>query len=380
MAVTRSKALMKILQVCSASEMGGGEVHVAGLVRGLANRGHAIYLAVRPDSPLRDALAGVIASWHEMPLRNSLDLQSARAIAALVDAHGIEIIHAHMGRDYLVAALACKRTNGVKLVLTRHHYLPLKRHALYRWMLRDVAAVIAVSDSVRESVIERLGLPDERVHTVPNWIDPERFKPIERDAARAMFRLRANIVVACIGQVTPAKGQEEFVRAAATIARMRSDIEFLIVGEEREEEGPFTAHLNVLATSLGVGEKLRFTGRVRHIAELLAAVDVVVVPSWDEGFSLVTIEAMAARRAVLASNVGGMAGIIKDNVTGLLVPPRNVHALTDKLLWLVSDAPLRERLSVQGQRDVYTRFGREQIIERIEAIYNQAIGEGNSDA
>ncbi|MEK6325246.1 MAG: glycosyltransferase family 4 protein [Acidobacteriota bacterium] len=371
---------MKILQVCSASEMGGGEVHVAGLVRGLANRGHAIYLAVRPDSPLRDALAGVIASWHEMPLRNSLDLQSARAIAALVDAHGIEIIHAHMGRDYLVAALACKRTNGVKLVLTRHHYLPLKRHALYRWMLRDVAAVIAVSDSVRESVIERLGLPDERVHTVPNWIDPERFKPIERDAARAMFRLRANIVVACIGQVTPAKGQEEFVRAAATIARMRSDIEFLIVGEEREEEGPFTAHLNVLATSLGVGEKLRFTGRVRHIAELLAAVDVVVVPSWDEGFSLVTIEAMAARRAVLASNVGGMAGIIKDNVTGLLVPPRNVHALTDKLLWLVSDAPLRERLSVQGQRDVYTRFGREQIIERIEAIYNQAIGEGNSDA
>ena len=70
---------MKILQVCSASEMGGGEVHVADLVRGLASRGHAIYLAVRPDSPLRGPLAGVIASWHEMPLRNSLDLQSARA-------------------------------------------------------------------------------------------------------------------------------------------------------------------------------------------------------------------------------------------------------------------------------------------------------------
>src|ERR1051326_5284631 len=74
---------MKILQVCSASEMGGGEVHVAGLVRALAGRGHAIYLAVRPNSPLREPLAGVIASWHEMPLRNSLDLQSAHAIADL---------------------------------------------------------------------------------------------------------------------------------------------------------------------------------------------------------------------------------------------------------------------------------------------------------
>ncbi|MGH9762246.1 MAG: glycosyltransferase family 4 protein, partial [Blastocatellia bacterium] len=65
---------MKILQVCSASEMGGGEVHVAGLVRSLAGRGHALYLAVRPNSPLREPLAGVITAWHELPLRNSLDV------------------------------------------------------------------------------------------------------------------------------------------------------------------------------------------------------------------------------------------------------------------------------------------------------------------
>jgi glycosyltransferase involved in cell wall biosynthesis len=364
---------MKILQVCSASEMGGGEVHVTDLVRGLAERGHAVYLAVRPDSPLRGPLAGVIASWHEMPLRNSLDLASARAMAELVDAAGIEIVHAHMGRDYLVAALACRQAESARLVLTRHHYLPLKRSALYRWMLGDVAAVIAVSDNIRESVIERLRLPSERVHTIPNWIDPEHFKPADRDAARAMFQLRANIIVACIGQLTPAKGQEEFVRAAANIARMRGDIEFLIVGEEREEANPFTAQLKRLATSLGVSEKLRFTGQVRRIPELLAAVDIVVVPSWDEGFSLVTIEAMAARRAVLASNVGGIAGIVKDNLTGMLFPPRDVHALTDRLLWLVSDAPLRERLSLQGQRDVYTRFGREQIIEQIESVYTEVL-------
>src|SRR5215813_7862337 len=100
---------MKILQVCSASEMGGGEVHVADLVRGLASRGHAVYLAVRPDSPLREPLAGVIASWHELPLRNSLDVASARSIADLIEAHGIEIVHAHMGRDYLIAALACRK-------------------------------------------------------------------------------------------------------------------------------------------------------------------------------------------------------------------------------------------------------------------------------
>ena len=358
--------------------MGGGEVHVADLVRGLTARGHAVYLAVRPDSPLRGPLAGVIASWHELPLRNSLDLQSARAIAQLITENGIDIVHAHVGRDYLVAALACKQTNNAKLVLTRHHYLPLKRSALYRWLLGDVAVVIAVSDSVRQSVLERLQLPSEKVRTLPNWIDPERFKPEDRDAARAMFRVRYNIVVACIGQITQAKGQEEFVRAAAALARTRTDLEFLIVGQESEEGGAFTKRLTDLARSSGLQEKLRFLGRVKHIPQLLAAVDVVVVPSWDEGFSLVTIEAMAARRPVLASRVGGITGIIKDNVTGLLFPPRDVHALTDKLLWLVSDAPLRERLSVQAQRDVYARFGRDHIIDQIESLYMEVLGEGKS--
>jgi glycosyltransferase involved in cell wall biosynthesis len=366
-------AYMKILQVCSATEMGGGEVHVADLVRGLTQRGHAVYLAVRPASPLRTALSGVIASWHEMPLRNSLDLQSAREIAELVNAQGIDIVHAHMGRDYLVAALACRQTTGAKLVLTRHHYLPLKRNALYRWMLRDAAAVIAVSDSVRESIIERLALPPARVHTVPNWIDPARFNQIDREAARAIFRLRAGTVVACIGQVTRPKGQEEFIRAAASVGRGRSDVEFLIVGEEKEEGRPFTAELKRLATSLGVSEKLRFMGYVRHISELLAAVDVVVVPSWDEGFSLVTIETMAARRAVLASNAGGIGGIIKDNVTGLLFPPRDIQWLANKLLWLISDPAFRERLAAQGHRDVCARFGREQIIDQIEALYLEVI-------
>ncbi|HVG22437.1 MAG TPA: glycosyltransferase family 4 protein [Blastocatellia bacterium] len=367
---------MKILQICSATEMGGGEVHVADLVRGLADRGHAVYLAVRPDSPLREPLAGVIASWHELALRNSLDVQSARAIAGLINSHGIDIVHAHMGRDYLVAALASRNVRRAKLILTRHHYLPLKRNALYRWMLEDVAAVIAVSDAVRESILERLQLPHERVRTIPNWIDPARFRPIERDAARALFRLRGSLVVACVGQVTHAKGQEEFVRAAGRVSQVRPDIEFLIAGDEGEEGKPFTGHLMKLAGTLGLGDKLKFLGHVRHIPELLAAVDVIVVPSWDEGFSLVTIEAMAARRAVLASNVGGIAGIIKDNTTGLLFPPRDVQALAERLLYLVSDAPLRERLSVQGQRDVYTRFGRDQIIERIESLYLEALGAG----
>jgi glycosyltransferase involved in cell wall biosynthesis len=150
---------------------------------------------------------------------------------------------------------------------------------------------------------------------------------------------------------------------------MRADVEFLVIGLEQDDSGAFTQRLTDLAGNLGIADRVTFKGYVRHMAELLAAVDIVVVPSWDEGFSLVTAEAMAARRAVLASDISAIREIVDDNVTGMLFPVRDVSALANKLLWLLSDAPLRERLAAQGQRDVYTRFGRDQTIDKIEAVY-----------
>ncbi|HEY6329235.1 MAG TPA: glycosyltransferase family 4 protein [Blastocatellia bacterium] len=367
---------MRILQVCSASEIGGGEVHVIGLVRALASHGHELYLAVRPNSPLREGLAGVNVSWHEMPLRNSLDIRSARTIAELVNDQRIDIVHAHMGRDYLVAALAERRAKQSRLILTRHHYLPMKQNAIYRWLLQDVAALIAVSRTVAKSCEERLTLDPGKVHVIPNWIEPSRFNPVDRETSRALFKIKMPLSVACIGQITPAKGQEEFIRAAAKLTRSRSDVEFVIAGVENDERGPFTAFLTDLAKKLGVADRVTFKGYVYHIPELLGAVDAVVVPSWDEGFSLVTLEAMAARRAVLASDVSAIREIIKDNSTGMLFPARDVSALASKLLWLLSDAPLRERIAAQGQRDAYARYNRDNIVTQIEALYANAINSG----
>lgn len=364
---------MKILQICSASEIGGGEIHVADLVRALAGRGHAVYLAVRPNSPLREPLAGVIASWQELPLRNSLDVQSSRAIAELIMKNRIEIVHAHLGRDYLMAAMATRRAKHCKLILTRHHYLPLKSNSLYRWLLENVAAFIAVSETVRNSILERLHAPPEKVHVIPNWIDPARFHPIDREAARAMFQINAPLAVACIGQLTPEKGQEEFVRAIGQISQRRSDVEFLIAGSEQEVGEPFTHKLKEIARVMGTSDRIRFMGFVHHVPELLAAVDVVVVPSWDEGFSLVTVEAMACRRAVLAANVGGITGIVQDNVTGMLFPPRDATALAQKLLWMLADSSLRDRLARHGQMDASTRFSRDPVVDRIEALYEYVL-------
>jgi glycosyltransferase involved in cell wall biosynthesis len=354
--------------------MGGGEYHVADLTRALVERGHTLYLAVRPGSPLTAALKGTAVTFCESPLRNSVDLHSVRAISNLITSQAIDIVHAHVARDYLVAAMACRRAHKAKLVLTRHHYLPLSQNAAYRWLLQDVAGFIAVSTSVRESVLSRLRLPPEKVRVIPNWIDPSRLLAADRNEARERLQVHRKMAVACIGEISEAKGVDEFVRAAGRVARTRSDVQFLIAGEEKDGRSAFTAHLKNLAEQTGIGDRTTFLGKVDNVHELLAAADVVVVPSWDEGFSLVALESLAAKRAVIASDTGGLKDIIEDGVTGMLFTPKDANALANKLLWVLSDSPLRERLGKQGYDDVTRRFGRERVIDRIELLYFSVLG------
>ncbi|MBI4470839.1 MAG: glycosyltransferase, partial [Acidobacteria bacterium] len=109
---------MRIMQVSSATSWGGGEQHLADLIKGLARRGHQVELTVRRSSPLVEACAGSTTDIHELRLRNSVDLSSARRLRAILRERKIDILHAHLARDYAICALAVRNIEPVRLVLT----------------------------------------------------------------------------------------------------------------------------------------------------------------------------------------------------------------------------------------------------------------------
>jgi glycosyltransferase involved in cell wall biosynthesis len=365
---------MRVLQLCSAEGLGGGETHVADLSLGLVDRGHHVELAVRPSSRLPELFGERRdeVTWHRFPFRNAVDLASMRGVSRIVAGRAIDLVHAHVARDYPIAAMGTGSGSRATLVCTRHHYLPIKGNVLYRRLLAR-ATIVAVSESVRRTVLESLRLDPSQVVTVPNWIDLERYRTArDRSTERSAFGITRRVAVGLVGQLTPLKGQKELLEAAARIVAERRDVEFLVVGEDTKRGEPYRRELERLSRDLGLDEWVRFLGYERDLPGLLAALDVVAVPSWNEAFSLITAEAMASARPVVASRAGALAEIIDDGVTGLLVEPHDIEGLARAIARLAADPALAERLG-GAARSAAGRFAREPAIDATVAVYERAL-------
>ncbi len=362
---------MKILQICSARQLGGGERHLADLANGLARRGHDVFVAVIPASPLLAELSAVPKqNIVELPMRNSLNVAGALKLARFVRRHEIEIVHAHVARDYPLAALATRRA-GARLVLTRHVLFPLNR--IHKLTLRRTARVIAVSQAVGEGLRAQNIFDQDKIVCIHNGIDVDRFVPGREDAAGHEQGTDKKLRVGMIGHLAPIKGQEDFIHAAAIVCGLRDDVEFIIAGEDKSRGGEHRRSLEDLIDKLILTKRVRLIGWVDDVARLLPTFDLLVSPSRSEPFGLSIIEAMAGGVPVIASMSEGAREIIDDSQTGRLVPIGNAEALADAISELLSDPGQRERLSANAQRVVRERFSLERMLEATEQVYRDVV-------
>lgn len=361
---------MKILQICSARDLGGGEKHLADLANGLVHLGHDVYAAVVPSSPLLAELSSVPAqNFAELPMRNSLNVASGLKLARFVRRHEIEIVHAHMARDYALAAWAAQRA-GAKLVLTRHVLFPLNR--IHRLTLRRTARVIAVSQAVAEGLRTQRIFDPDKVVLIHNGIDVDRFAK-GREVTRGAQSTNEKLRVGMIGHIAPIKGQEDFIRAAAVICNRRDVVEFIIAGEDKSRTGANRRSAEKLIDELNLNQHVRLIGWVEDVAKLLSNLDLFVSPSRSEPFGLAIVEAMAAGVPVVATMSEGAQEIIDDNQTGRLTPIGDVEALANAIDGLLSDSEERSRLVKNSQTAVRENFSMERMLSATEQVYREAL-------
>jgi len=368
---------LKILQLSSAQAFGGGERHLADLANSLAARGHEVQAVVRPKSPLLGELKLPSENVTTLPLRNALDARSASSLAKLVAVRKIEIVHAHMARDYPLAAYAVRRNPSARLIVTRHVLFPLNR--LHKVTLTYVSRVIAVSHAVARELQAQALIAPEKITVIHNGIDLKRIADARSRFDRAEFCRRWDLpvessLVGSIGTLTVLKGHEDFLQAAAKLSDSTPSAFFIVSGTESAATKQYRQRLERLIEQLGLTSRVRLLGRMDDISELYCALEVFVSASHSESFGLAIVEAMAAGAAVVATDTEGAKEILRDGTTGILVPIGGIWQISQVISEFLAHPEKTKAITANARTDVQQRFSLERMVAETEKIYSEVVG------
>lgn len=362
---------MRILQISSAVNFGGGEKHLADLSKGLMQRGHDVFVAVRPSTDWLDKFAFLPDdNFLELPLRNALDVFSAGRLAKFIRKNKIEIVHTHLARDYPVASLATRISPQAKLVLTRHVLFPIK--FFQKFVLTNTAKIIAVSSAV-ETALQKT-FPPEKIVSIPNGIEIEKWSRADHKNLREAFRFEHDILfeaplIGTIGELKFLKGYEDFILAAQIVAEKYPESYFVVVGKDNSFDQSFRRKLKRMVKVFDLERRFLWLDWIENTAEILHALDVFVSASHSESFGLSILEAMASATAVVATETEGAKELIKQNQTGKLVSVSDSVKLAEAISELLNDAPKRKDLGAAAQKSAAERFDLEKMIDETEKLY-----------
>lgn len=369
---------MEIIQSCGSASWGGLEMQTVKIAAALSARGHRVTMLCVGGSTLHRQAMEV--GLMTMPLLGGVGGKAVAAlrIAALLRRESWEVIHTHLSSDLgvLVPGIRLARWAG-RLLLTKRMGSSLsKKDPLHRLLYRRVDNIFTVSEYVRQNVIDTCPVPPGKVHRMHNGLSLENYRPERYDRREVRRGLGIDpeaLVIGIIGRLTPKKGHQEFLEAAAILARQYPDrLTFLIVGGASHEEEAYERKIQRrVAGDPLLQPRVVFSGFRSDIPRMLAAIDLLAFPSYKEAFGNTLLEAMAMGVPVVASNSGGVPEIIEAGISGILMPPRDGPALAAGLQKLIEDPEQRRRLAQNGREVVAQRFRFEDYIDRLEGVYRE---------
>ncbi len=326
---------------------------------------------LRPGGEVESALADAGVTVRSLDLGGRLT--SPRACFAILRAARllrsmrVDIVHGYQWRPALVGAIV-GRLAGVPLVLAGKRSLTGDdRTARRAWRAigRRVDTIVANADALRVEA-ENQGVRAQWT-IIPSGVDVTRFRPAApRDAKAALGLDAGRPVVGTVGRLEARKGHDVLLRAFGDLAELApgARVQLLIVGD-----GPLRPVLERQAADLGVLDRVRFTGTLDDVRPALAAMDVFVLPSQAEGMSNALLEALAAARPVVATDVGGTREVCDGRDTGLLVPANDSAGVARAVASLLADGERAAGLGRAGRALVEARFGAQAMVDRLAACY-----------
>jgi glycosyltransferase involved in cell wall biosynthesis len=368
---SRSHPRPRLLQLLATGGTGGAQESYTGLLLRLD----------RSDYEVRALSLSSGSAVHRLR-RLGLDVDvideaddkaAVRELSAYLVRNEIDLLHAHMYRAEVVGARAALAA-GTPVVMATVHSSRVRS-------LEDVAALAALTP-----VMDRLIVPSASIAAkvraegrggasfsiIPNGVDLARFDlPLAACALRREFGIPGGApLLGVVARLEPEKGHRYLIEAMPAIVRGAPETWLVIVGE-----GSLLGELQALAAALPApaGDRVIFTGRREDVSAITAEIDVAVLPSLREAQGISILEAMARRKPVVASAVGGIPEVLTNGLDGLLVPPADPSALAEACIRLACSPELRRQLGEAGRATVEARFSLDAMVRRIEAVYDEEL-------
>ncbi len=361
---------LHIAHVNAESGFSGGESQLFLLIESLRKRGHRNLLLCRPGSRVEAAARARAVDTRPIPMKTDVDLPSVLALRRALADSGADVAHLHTARATWLGGLAA-RLAGVPAITTRRMDRRVKRRSrpVHKLLVRRT---VAISPAVAERLVAA-GVSPAQTRTIPSAVDPRALVPKRgRRATRCAEGVAPDTTLLLVlAALVRRKGVDVLFEALARLSAEGLEPALWIAGD-----GPERGSLERRSDEMGLAPRVRMLGQRRDVADLLAACDVVVLPSRREGLGVAALEAAAAGRPVVASRVGGLMDVVEDQRTGLLVPPEDPDALAAALRWLLSDCALRARLGRAGADYIAQRFGVDAMTDAYERLYREVLVEG----
>jgi glycosyltransferase involved in cell wall biosynthesis len=303
------------------------------------------------------------------------DLRLPRALARLIRQEKVDLIHSHLGDQNFYSCLAGCVT-GSKILVTYHGSPQCSeterlRSAIKLWFVRRSAdAIVVVSDYLKQSFLD-LGFPADRIVRIHNGVDVNRFAVAPAGKLRGELNCQNGTkLIGMVANLRESKGYEHFIQAARTVCDSMPQARFVAIGDTHPTIGQ---RMRDLVEKMSLEDRFFFLGFREDVPDILRDLDVFVLSSVSEGFSIATVEAMASGKPVVVTRSGGPQEIVEDGSTGWLVPPADPAALAGKICELLANPASAAALGRSARAKVEATFTIEGMVREYEHLYERLL-------
>lgn len=370
---------LKILFANSIQMFAGGEIWMLSTMQELRNRGHEITLLCRPDTELARRAQALNFHLFQLPIRGDFDPVTIFHISKFLKKNKIDIILTNMDKELRLCGMAAKLIKPHPAVISRRGIdYPLKNKIHYRFSYNVLAdLIVANSESTKRSLLKNAPwLNPERIQVIYNGINPDKYQPENTRDLRNKLNIPPDApLIGFVGQLDERKGLDNLLPAFKNVTQEIPEAVLLIVGT-----GVMQQWIETFIIQNCLERNIRLTGFRNDIQNIMRTIDVLVLPSWWEGFGIVIIEAMAAGKPVVTTNVSSMPEIVIHQDTGLVVPAKDEQQLFQAMLELVQNSEKASRMGKRGCAVVMEKFTISGMIEQYLTLFDKLKNTSNSES